>query len=1045
MKKLTIIFAIQLMAVTSYCQAVITKPTNAASVKNIMLDFGAVGDGIADDTWAFIKAGKYFSNLWDINGTPLTGGAVNFDYTIYSAKLEIPSGTYLVGKQILVPPGGISQTYGSIFGDPLGTAPVVVPNGNAYLYGFELIKLENPSNTIDEIIISGVGLTKPLIKYNDSLVIGHFDSTGNPFFVPPPDPNNYFNRSYVNIGDFVSTFGCRNISIYNLEIDGNNTPVWAGGVTNYDGGYTGHGIQLGASGIRLTNTQNISLANLDIHHMTLDGLVLHDFYQDPAIITGQPLTNCSIADVDCDYNRRQGFSWVGGRNINVTDSKFNNTGTTVSGLAAGNPAAGIDIEPEADHSNNLLWCMDATFTDCESVNNVGNALGNDITAGRSKNIEFNNCKFHDVDNYAVWVKGKAFTFNDCKIWGSFIHGNDGSVAGEETIFNNCDFADEEVPGRPGVYNVGYALIESTSAKRTQFNNCSFRTLHASQKLATVQCPGTTENEFQIFSNCTFTISPSSNSYAIFYACIFDGDNSFTNLNTGSGYEDIFLNGIIFTGSNDPCNSNDFTSTGKINFTAALTNGNGLPQFLIGRNGIGTAATDGFASVNIKTNSCLYLFLNQVVDIGENSMFVNHNGGQIVTLSGTWNNDGKIILDNGSHTNFVIPITINSSATTNPEFYYHKNALMGLNTFWSGPFAGYIAYPVSSLALSPNTRFDGGNTAVPSGYESSLNDAILMDGTNDYVEIVNPSSLSKLSTYALSNNFSIEIAFKKDNNSRSEVLFSHGPDFNIAFKLGQLIYTLPLVGSGSYSELTSAMIDNTCHFLTLTRESDNYIRVYLDGSLIHTSSQSYTANISNANDIYIGRGITLTPAPLQGWVGRLRIWDRALTTADICYNHQFKTPFSTTNLIADWDMRDASGTTVTDAISTTINGTLMNGAAWVTQNTVGDCTEASFQNNFTDNQPGTKPGMAHLTDSNDRDLSISPNPGNGSFMLTVSGMQPGNFTVEIYDINGKLLFTQSGHLTGKIYQKQFHLKLPAAVYVLMLKNMETFQIKRLIIR
>jgi hypothetical protein len=115
-------------------QALITKP---AMVKSIA-DFGAKPNDTVDDSWAFIKAGKYFSNLWDINGTPLNKGQVNFSYAAYSGKLVIPPGKYLVGKQISIPASGLNTTYGKIFGETRPTASLKYLPGTAFRAGLEL-------------------------------------------------------------------------------------------------------------------------------------------------------------------------------------------------------------------------------------------------------------------------------------------------------------------------------------------------------------------------------------------------------------------------------------------------------------------------------------------------------------------------------------------------------------------------------------------------------------------------------------------------------------------------------------------------------------------------------------------------------------------------------------------------------------------------------------------------------------------------------------------------------------------------------------------
>lgn len=710
MKQIFFIFLCGFFYSISFSQAVISKPVSAASRKTIK-DFGAIPNDGKDDTWAFIKAGKYFSNLWDVNGVPLKPGKVNFSYASYSALLEIPSGTYLAGKQINVPAKGLSTTYGGVFGNPAATTPIIIPEGSAYRTGLELILLSNKTNDINQVIIKGTGTKAPIIKYNDDLALGYFNNKGEGQLV---NDATYSPKYILTIGSFIQTENCKNIRIENIEIDGNNIPATEKkGTTLYKGGFIGHGIQMGANGTYFLNTKNVSLYNLNIHHMTLDGIVFQDYYKDPALFPNQPLSNLSIENTICNYNRRQGFSWVGGRGIKVVNSKFNNTGKTTSGVAAGNPAAGLDIEPEQSADGSYLWCIDGKFIKCDFINNTGTALGNDLTGHRTKTITFDSCVFHDVDGFAVWVKGKGITFNNCKIWGGFIHGNEGLSAEDATSFNNCDFADEEIPGLPGVYNKGYALVESIS-RRMRFNNCTFRTLHADQRLINISTPSIIEQEFNVFSDCNFTVGPNSNGSNIMFGCVFDKNNKITSKNINQA-ESIGLNAIVFTGSTNSLKPYSFKSEGNILLSVANSNGRNSTQFTIGRNGIGSKATDGFTNFYIGPGSCLYAFWDQVIDIGKNSSFVNMAGGQFAMLSGSLNNNGKIILEDESSTAFYRSIAINTGTNGKPQFYYHKKAKMAMNAFWSKALAGLgPSSPMSSVKLSANTRFDGGNVGIPAG-------------------------------------------------------------------------------------------------------------------------------------------------------------------------------------------------------------------------------------------------------------------------------------------------------------------------------------------
>lgn len=667
---------------TASSQALITKP---AMVKSI-IDFGAKPNDTGDDSWAFIKAGKYFSNLWDINGTPLKKGQVNFSYATHSGKLIIPSGKYMVGKQISIPASGLSTSYGKIFGESRPTALLKYEAGIAFKVGFELIRIEN----IDQFQIVGTGSTPPLIQYNNGLAIGYFKNNGQPVWYPE---SAYEQKHFVNVGDFLNAVNCKNILLQNINIDGNNFDTK--GKTIYNGGWRADGIQLGANGAFFINTKNVSIVQMNIHHMTLDGLMFQDFYKDTSKFKQQQFSNLYIANSTFDYNRRQGFSWIGGRKLTVVNSSFSHTGTTVNktGVARGNPGSGLDIEPETDGTN-LLYCVDAVFTNCSFLNNSGVGLLNDVTANRSKNITFNQSIFHDVDSYSVWVKGRSFTFKNCKIWGGFVYGNDGNVAGEETKFYNCDFADEEMAGRPGIYNKGYALVESWAvAKRLSFFDCTFRAIHEEQRLTAIYTPDKTESGFTLFNNCSFT-SNQGNGANVLFGCTFDGNTRIKNL--GEKVETFSINGFIARGSDQPTRPYTFDMSGKVFLSPANTNGPGLTQFVIGRSK-NSKANKGYLNFTIGAQSCLYGYWSQVIEIGKNSTLTND--GQLALLSGTINLDGKLKLGKNSSTAFFTPIQFESELDQQGEFSYESTSKFGVSNLWKTNLAGLgSGIPISGMTI-----------------------------------------------------------------------------------------------------------------------------------------------------------------------------------------------------------------------------------------------------------------------------------------------------------------------------------------------------------
>ena len=69
-------------------------------------------------------------------------------------------------------------------------------------------------------------------------------------------------------------------------------------------------------------------------------------------------------------------------------------------------------------------------------------------------------------------------------------------------------------------------------------------------------------------------------------------------------------------------------------------------------------------------------------------------------------------------------------------------------------------------------------------------------------------------------------------------------------------------------------NNEWHHLAVTRESDNKIRLYIDGGNVGTSSSTYTEDLSTYDRIYLGRHAS---AYYQGYISNARITNQVLYT------------------------------------------------------------------------------------------------------------------------------------------------------------------------
>lgn len=273
-------------------------------------DFGAVGDGVTNDTDAFVAASAYI--------TAQKGG-----------KLIVPAGTYLVGKQVFAG-----------------------ATGKGYAYkGTDIITIQGCTNPV---VIEFQGAK---LKIANGLKFGSFNPVTGDAYFPPSMP--FVNYDYqASIGIMLRLYGNYSVSVIgSAELDGNNLNAVLGG----QWGDTGY--QIVSYGIWAYNNEICTIENVFTHNHCLDGIASgYDgltSWQNQA----RPLTLTNVVSTN---NARQGWSITGGKGVAAINCKFNNTGKNIPFSSA--PGAGVDIESEGG------WAEDIVFLDCEFINNTGVGL-----------------------------------------------------------------------------------------------------------------------------------------------------------------------------------------------------------------------------------------------------------------------------------------------------------------------------------------------------------------------------------------------------------------------------------------------------------------------------------------------------------------------------------------------------------------------------------------------------------------------------------------------------------------------------------------------
>ena len=396
----------------------------------------------------------------------------------------------------------------------------------------------------------------------------------------------------------------------------------------------------------------------------------------------------------------------------------------------------------------------------------------------------------------------------------------------------------------------------------------------------------------------------------------------------------------------------------------------------------------------------------------------------------------ILTHNGSTNTMEIgDSSMVGDATTNVLI----NRSVNMNWSSSSHYAGNLIVGAATLETDSGTSCKCNNLTVATGATLDGNDdtltvagdfttsggligksAIVCDGTGDYVTVTDHATLDFnasgdvtldcwVKAGTTGNDHNHEIIEKQDSGTgaRWQFMYMHSAD-TIEFVISD--------GSGSatalYTGARAALYDDKWHNLVGVRDAGSTLKLYLDGKLIASATDT-EGDISNNGALLIGKGGT---AEFQGTIARVSVWAEALTAAKIrAMMFQDWTTMAADATHTDgnaklWlEFSEGTGSTVEDLSAQSNNGAITN-ATWAGAGTFTYGTSTLVMTGS-----GKKINM--LNDDSVNNLTIAT--GGDSNAITLTDISGGNSVLVVYgtleQTSGKLVSSNVESIQfGKTY-------------------------------
>ncbi len=340
----------------------------------------------------------------------------------------------------------------------------------------------------------------------------------------------------------------------------------------------------------------------------------------------------------------------------------------------------------------------------------------------------------------------------------------------------------------------------------------------------------------------------------------------------------------------------------------------------------------------------------------------------------------------------------------------------INNTLNTNFSGSVVYRITaSISGCPGPSKD-----VTVTVNNCSNEALVFDGSNDYVNIPEKNGRLNLGTGP----FTMEVFMKSNSTGALVTLLSKRTYINgvwSSFLFGVWNDGRPFIqlsNTPNILPLTSSinLFDGNCHHVAV-RKSGTTISFFVDGNFISNGDNQSNRNINSTGPVRIGND-TQSPSVLNGWIGEVRVWNIALTDAQILNNVSIKLA-PQTGLMALYDMKDATGSQTLTDLSTTVVATQNNGTlgsssatdvsdpAWLT----GNLVTCNVGNNF--RIISLKSENSYSADSlrkefinTEESISLFPNPVNQSVTIQLLKETQSSVPLKMLDAFGREVYSVS---------------------------------------